>query len=213
MAQQQGPYQPPWPGYAQPGFGQPGYGQPRYGQPSYGQPGYAQPPYGQPGYGQLRPPVAQPRARPGKTLGLVLAIVGGVVLLCGGSGIAGYLAFFYTSGDPEQAVVDFDAAVQRRDCDALVDLVTERTRELLFNASSREEALVGCQAFYADRGPGNQRLEDTRLISRNRTTAVVEATYTYLNPEPGLYPSAVEFTLLREDRRWRIDIFAVANFW
>ena len=83
------------PPYQQPPYGQSPYGQPSYGQSPYGQSPYSQSPYGQPPYGAggpYRPSGSGSSAL--KVVGIVLAVIGGMVALCCiGCGIFGYIGY------------------------------------------------------------------------------------------------------------------------
>jgi hypothetical protein len=64
----------------QPAYGQTPYGQTQYGQPQYGQPQYAQPQPEQPGSGPFGLP-GEPPAKSRRKLWIILASIGGVLLL------------------------------------------------------------------------------------------------------------------------------------
>ncbi|GAA4949003.1 hypothetical protein [Actinoplanes utahensis] len=108
------PQSPQQPQYGQPQYGQPQVPQqPQYGQPQqqYGQPEYGQPDYGQQqagygqqqaGYGQQPPPGFAPPppgfapppggpAKKSKALPIVLVVIGIVLVLCVGGGVAFYI--------------------------------------------------------------------------------------------------------------------------
>jgi hypothetical protein len=76
-----------YPAYPQAPYGQPPYPQAPYGQPPYPQATYPQPPAYQPPYGPEYPypqvpyPPAPPRQGSGKTVGIIIAVIAGVLIL------------------------------------------------------------------------------------------------------------------------------------
>ena len=182
------------PGPQQPGWG----GQPPGGQPPGPpqQPGYPPGPQ-QPGWGgqQPYPPATPPSGGSGSgkvilIVVAVLAVVGiGAFVLLGDSG----------GSSPEDAVSDFFAAAQDRDCQSMMDLITTES----FAGADPQQVLAQCEAAL-DAGedfftPGDT-LDNVEVTSEDGDTAVLAVTSTTEGEQ-----TTDEVNLRKEDGDWKID--------
>jgi hypothetical protein len=131
---------------------------------------------------------------------VVLAVVaGGAFLLLGGDDDSG--------GDPAQAVSDFFAAAEARDCPRMLDLVTEASWSQ--NGSvSRQEALDTCAAEIGqdDFFPAEASIGDVHVTDQSGDTASVEVTTTIGQEDP----VTETLTVRQEGGKWVVD-FAEVN--
>jgi hypothetical protein len=115
-------------------------------------------------------------------------------------GVAGG-AYAVTRGDgtpsPEQAVLDYRRAAERRDCAAVIDFLTDGFLAETLGAT-RQEALADCdRALEVE----NATIDSTEVLSQDGDRAVVEATWT--SEASGDVVS--RFELVLEDGRWRAE--------
>jgi hypothetical protein len=115
-------------------------------------------------------------------------------------GVAGG-AYAVTRGDgtpsPEQAVLDYRRAAERRDCAAVIDFLTDGFLAETLGAT-RQEALADCdRALEVE----NATIESTDVLSQDGDRAVVEASWT--SEASGDVVS--RFELVLEDGRWRAE--------
>jgi hypothetical protein len=127
---------------------------------------------------------------------VVLAVVGvGAFVLLGGDDDGG-------GRNPEQAVRDFLAAAQDRNCEGMLSLVSEaswsQNGEL-----TRDEALERCatEVQAADFVPAGARIAAVEVTSQRGDTAEVEVTST--SDEQGEVTETIP--LVKQDGRWLVD--------
>lgn len=142
-------------------------------------------------------------------LAIVLPLVGLFLLFvcCGGSVVA-YLTGMIGGEDPVETVEEFFDAAVARDCEGMIDRVTEETWRQ-GGASSRAEAIDDCQTTL-------DSLMVTvptsyQLLSESGDTAVVRVVFPPVEL-PGVDPefgvdteTEVDYHLRRDGRRWLID--------
>jgi hypothetical protein len=134
---------------------------------------------------------------------LVLGVVGiaAIALLGGGDGDD-------VSGGSEtvQAVVDYLDAARDGDCEALIDLVTEASVQLI-GGGGRPEAIAACEdALDSDEelaAAGLGRIESTEEIVDSDG---MEATVTVTTVDDDGQPTYSFFTLRSEDGVWKLDV-------
>jgi ketosteroid isomerase-like protein len=130
---------------------------------------------------------------------LVLVVL---VLVLAVAGIVGGAYLLTQGGDdtasPEEAVVDYRAALESRDCDRVFAFWTDDFVEATFG-TSRQEAQSRCtpDVFAIE----DVTLGQTELISQDGDQATVEMAWT--GEESGEMVSTVDLVLT--DGRWRID--------
>lgn len=215
--------QPISPGLAgQPGqVGAGGVGQPGYGQaPPVGgwQPGSPTPPGPPPPYGAAPSPYGAPAPRKGgggKVAVIVISVLAGLFLLLDvGGGALLWATGVIGGGSPEDTVRRYYEAAQARDCETMVDLVTEETWRQ-GGATTRAEAVSQCRDNLSQAGDSfSFTLDDVREVSNFGRTAVVEVTTTVTLPEmpdlgvdvpSGPVTSTTSVTLKKSGRKWLID--------
>lgn len=141
---------------------------------------------------------------------IVLPLVGLflLLLLCCGGGLVAYQTGVIGREDPVDAVKDFFDAAVARDCERMVDRVTEETWQQ-GGASSRAEAIADCRT-----GIGSLTVTaptSYQLVSESGDTAVVQAVFPPLELsgiDPEFIPDVnteVDYHLRRDGRRWLID--------
>src|SRR5690606_10012772 len=113
--------------------------------------------------GYPRPPA---KKSGGKGVGIVLAVVIVLVVLCGGAGLLAYFSGVFGGSDPTEVVEDYFAAAQRGDCAKMIELVTEESWRQ-GGATSRAQAISECEQGMAELGMSGVpvQLLGTRLVS------------------------------------------------
>lgn len=182
---------PPQAPYAQPGATPPGAAPyAGYGQGA-SQPGWTQPDYGKPGASN-------------RTL---VAWVVGVLVAIAGMSIAGLVAFTGGSAraaDPASATRTFLTAVQKQDCDALVEVTT-----LSFRAG---RGAAACRESLGDSGGGlSGVLEQATYTIEDTETTGNDAKVTVELSVFGRSTTQV-VRLKRSDGEWLVDGFGLEGF-
>jgi hypothetical protein len=151
-----------------------------------------------PGGPPPQPPAVAPPPAPSRSRRVLVFFV----LVLAIAGVAGGSYLLTQGGDdtpsPEEAVVDYRAALESQDCDRVFAFWTDDFIEATFG-TGRQEARAQCT-------PDVFAIEDvtlgaTELISQDGNQAVVEMTWT--GEESGEMLSRVDLVLA--DGRWRID--------
>jgi hypothetical protein len=123
---------------------------------------------------------------------------------------ANWPAALWGEDEPARAMRAYIEAAQRRDCGAVIDALSRRSREL---AEARAAGRAGVGMMFCDYSPAPAKLsafetDRIRTEDASGSTARVSATYTYerLFGFFGRGRSRHNYTMALEDGRWKIDL-------
>jgi hypothetical protein len=123
---------------------------------------------------------------------------------------ANWPAMLWGEDAPARAMREYIEAAQRRDCAAVIDALSQRSRGL---AEARAAGRADVEMMFCDYSPAPAKLSafETDRIRTEETsgaTARVSATYTYERMFGffGRGRSRHNYTMTREDGRWKIDL-------